>query len=191
MKKFDKYKAKDYIIRSHERCKNMKVEYNRIYSKKIISGDKLQKKLEEKRELIITAEPFMNQIYNFVKGSNFFSILTDEEGCILSVIGDENILSEAFSLKMIPGAYMDEANIGTNAMGTALAEGKPVQISGDEHFIKAYHRWTCSGAPIKDSNGKIIGSLDLTGYSENVHSHTLGMVVAAVNAIEKMFYINK
>ncbi|WP_432667592.1 sigma-54-dependent Fis family transcriptional regulator [Wukongibacter baidiensis] len=183
--------TKYWIADSHERCKDMGVEPDIIYSKKIIDREKLQKKLEEKRELIIAAEPFMNQLYNFVKGSNFFSILTDEEGCILSVIGDEDILSEAFSLKMIPGAYMDEGNIGTNAMGTALAEESPVQVSGKEHFINAYHRWTCSGAPIRDFEGRIIGSLDLTGYSENVHSHTLGMVVAAANAIEKMLYIKK
>lgn len=182
---------KDYIVRSHERCKKMCVDYTRVYSSKIINGEKLQKRLEQKRELILMAEPFINQLYNFVKGSNFFLILTDDEGCILTVIGDEGILSEAFFLKMVPGAYMDEFNIGTNAMGTALAEGKPVQISGKDHFIKAYHKWTCSGAPIRNVEGNIIGSLDLTGYSENVHSHTLGMVVAASNSIEKMFHVKK
>lgn len=189
MHRLAKKLEKDYIYRSHKRCKEMGVDFSRIYSKKIIDGDKLQRRLEEKRELILAAEPFMNQLYSFVKGSNFFSILTDEEGCILSVIGDEDILSEAFSLRMIPGAYMDEASIGTNAMGTSLAEGMPVQVSGEEHFIKAYHRWTCSGAPIRDISGKIIGALDLTGYSENVHPHTLGMVVAAANAIERMLQV--
>ncbi|MFZ5966377.1 MAG: sigma-54-dependent Fis family transcriptional regulator [Bacillota bacterium] len=180
---------KPYIQRSHERCKEMGIELNRIFSSKIITGQALQQKLEEKRELIITAEPFMNQLYNFVKGSNFFSLLTDEEGCILSIIGDERILTEAFELEMIPGAYMDEANIGTNAMGTALAEEIPVQVSGDEHFVKAYHRWTCSASPIRNQEGKIIGTLDLTGYSASVHSHTLGMVVAAAHAIESMLEI--
>ena len=184
-------KQKDYIRLSHERCEKYGVEQDRIYSTKIITGDQLFKKMQEKSELIINTEPFMNQLYNFVKGSNFFAILTDEEGCILSMIGDEGILSEAFSLKMVPGAYMDEENIGTNAMGTALAEGKPVQVSGKEHYIEAYHRWTCSGAPIRNANGKIIGALDLTGYSEMVHSHTLGMVAAAVEAIEKMLQIKK
>lgn len=191
MEMLSQIKDKDYIIRSHERCKNIGIKKDMVYSKKIISGSELQKKLELKRELSITAEPFISQLYNFVKGSNFFSMLTDEKGCILSVIGDEDILSEAFSFKMVPGAYMNEENIGTNAMGTSIAEKRAVQISGKEHFIKAYHRWTCSGAPIRDPDGKIIGSLDLTGYSENVHSHTLGMVVAAVNAIEKMLCIKK
>jgi PAS domain S-box-containing protein len=180
---------KKYIPRSHARCREMGIDIARVLSGKILSDDALRRKLEEKRDLMVAAEPFMNQLYNFVKGSNFFSILTDEEGCILSVIGDEGILSEAFNFKMIPGSYMDEQHIGTNAMGTALAEEMPVQVSGKEHFIKAYHRWTCSASPIRNPEGKIIGVLDLTGYSELVHSHTLGMVVAAANAIEKMLEV--
>jgi PAS domain S-box-containing protein len=182
---------KDHIKKSHKRCQSYSVDIERVYSGKIIYGNQLFEKLEAKRELIVTAEPFMNQLYNFVKGSNFFSILTDEEGCILSLIGDEEILSKAFSFKMIPGAYMDEKSIGTNAMGTALVEGKPVQVSGKEHYVKVYHRWTCSASPIRDTKDNIIGTLDLTGYSESVHSHTLGMVVAAANAIEKMLEIKK
>lgn len=182
---------KDYIINSHERCRQYKVEQDRVFSKKIISGNELYKKFETKRELIDTADFYMNRLYNFVKGSNFFSILTDEEGCILSIIGDENILSEAFSLKMVPGAYMDERSIGTNSMGTTLFEGKPVQVSGEEHYIKAYHRWTCSASPIRNAKGEIIGSIDLTGFSESVNLHTLGMVVAAANAIEEMMDIKR
>ncbi len=182
---------KDYIENSHKRCKEFDVELNRIYSKKIISGHELDRKLEDKRELMSTAEHYINQLYNFVKGSNFFAILTDEEGCILSVIGDESILSEAVTLKMVPGAYMDECSIGTNAMGTALTECKPVQVSGEEHYIRAYHRWTCSASPIRNAGGEIIGCIDLTGYIEYVNSHTLGMVVAAANAIEKMLDIKK
>ena len=182
---------KDYIANSHERCKKYNVELERVYSAKIIHDNELFAKLEAKRDLIIAAEPFMNQLYNFVEGSNFFSILTDEEGCILSVIGDEEILSEALSIKMIPGAYMDEISIGTNAMGTALFEGRPIQVSGEEHYVRVYHKWTCSASPIRDTDGKIIGSLDLTGYCENVHLHTLGMVVAAANAIEKIMEIEK
>ncbi|HBF36780.1 MAG TPA: sigma-54-dependent Fis family transcriptional regulator, partial [Firmicutes bacterium] len=181
----------DYIVNSHERCKRYQVEPDRLYSSKIICGQELLKKLDEKRELLVTAELYMNQLYNFVKGSNFFSILTDEEGCILSVIGDERILSEASSLKMEPGAYMDERSIGTNAMGTALAEGKPVQVSGEEHYIRKYHRWTCSASPIRNTKGEIIGSIDLTGYSEYVNLHTLGMVVAAAIAIEEMLDIKR
>jgi len=182
---------KELIVRSHKRCEALKINKEQNVSKNILEGEELQKKLSRRRKLIISSEPFINQLYNFVKGSNFFAILTDEEGCILSVVGDEDILTEAFSLKMIPGAYMDEKNIGTNAMSIAISEKVPVQISGEEHYVKAYHRWTCSASPIRDYDGNIIGCLDLTGYSEEVHPHTLGMVVAAVDSIERMLKMDK
>jgi PAS domain S-box-containing protein len=156
-----------------------------------LKDEALRKRMDDNRELIIAAGPFIQQLYNFVKGSGFFAILTDGEGCILNVIGDEDVLEIAFRLEMIPGAFMGEEHIGTNAMGTALAEGIPVQVSEEEHFVTAYHRWTCSAAPIRDAAGKVIGTLDLTGSSSLVHSHTLGMVVAAVNAIEHMLKIKE
>lgn len=182
---------RECILKSHNRCKNLNIIGDRVYSSKIISDKEMQKKVESNRELIVTAIPFMEKLCEFVKGSNFFAILTDKDGCILNVIGDEDILSEAFKLKMIPGAYMDEEHIGTNAMSMVLSEKIPIQIHGDDHYIKAYHRWTCSAAPIKNDKDEIIGTLDLTGYSENVHSHTLGMVVAASNAIEQMIKVER
>ncbi|HET7838557.1 MAG TPA: sigma-54-dependent Fis family transcriptional regulator [Rectinemataceae bacterium] len=175
----------DYIERGFERCRAYGIDPGQVHSSRILGEEELRDRLARKRELMVAAEPFIGHLYDFLRGSGFFSILTDDEGCILSLIGDEGILREASALMMVPGAFMDERSIGTNAMGTALAEGMPVQVSGDEHYIRAYHRWTCSGAPIRDAEGRIIGSLDLTGNSERVHQHTLGMVVAAVNAIEK------
>ena len=182
--------SKDYVKNAYDRCVKYGVEEDLIVSKRIIDSEKLNRKLLDNKDLIITAKPFINQLYDFVEGSDFFIILTDKDGCILSITGDEKILDRAKSLMMIPGAYMDEKNIGTNAMGTALAENRPVQISGAEHFIKVYHRWTCSGAPIHDEHGNIIGALDLTGNCDCVHSHTLGMVVAAVKAIESIMRLN-
>jgi sigma-54 dependent transcriptional regulator, acetoin dehydrogenase operon transcriptional activator AcoR len=183
-------KMKNYIEASHVRCVNKGVKPENVFSTKVLEGEELIQKLVQNKELIKTAAPFLEHLYNFVRGSDFFVILNDAEGCILSVTGDEKILSESHRLKMIPGAYMDEDNIGTNAMSMVISEGVPIQVSGKQHFIKAYHKWTCSAAPIKDATGKIIGIIDLTGYSENVHPHTLGMVVAAANAIERMLEVN-
>jgi sigma-54 dependent transcriptional regulator, acetoin dehydrogenase operon transcriptional activator AcoR len=180
-----------YIEASHERCRLKDIKKENKFSTKIIKGEELKKKLEENKELITTAAPFLNHLYDFVKGANFFAILNDAEGCILKVIGDKDILTEATKLKMIPGAYMDEEHIGTNAMSIVLSEEMPVQLSGKEHYIHAYHKWTCSAAPIKGRGGNIIGIIDLTGSSDGVHPHTLGMVVAGANAIERMLEINK
>lgn len=181
---------REYINRSLNRSIAYGVKKGTMYSKDILTPNEFQIRLDDNKELLLAALPFMDELYNFVKGSDFFVILSDKEGCILSIIGDESILSDAYSLKMTPGAFMDEKSIGTNAVGTCLVERMPVQISGDEHFIDAYHRWTCSAAPIIKM-GQVVGALDITGYSDAVHSHTLGMVVAAVVAIGKMIENNE
>lgn len=180
-----------YVAESHERCKKFGISLDQVYSNKILSEGELQKRFAKNRNLILTASPYMDQLINFVKGSNFFALLNDSEGCILNAIGDEQILSDAFAIKMVPGAFMDEESIGTNAMSMVLSYKEPVQISGKQHFINAYHKWTCSAAPILDSNNEVIGVLNLTGYTDDVHSHTLGMVVAASNAIEEMIKVKE
>jgi PAS domain S-box-containing protein len=178
------------IAKSHDRCAEYGISENLVYSRKVLDEAELQKKFAANRNLVLTASPYMDQLINFVKGSGFFALLTDNEGCILNAIGEEKILSEAFSIKMVPGAYMDEKNIGTNAMSMVLIGKRPIQLSGDAHFIKAYHKWTCSAAPIMH-DGELIGVLNLTGYNECVHPHTLGMVVAASNAIEEMIKVKE
>jgi len=181
----------EYVKESHKRSISKGILSKNLFSTKILDDFELQNILNKNKELILVAAPFMNRLYNFVKGSGFFAVLCDSEGCILNVIGDEKILDEASKLKMITGAYMDEAHIGTNAMSLVISEQIPIQISGKEHFISAYHKWTCSAAPIMDKNENIIGSIDLTGYIGYAHPHTLGMVVAAADAIERMLEINK
>ncbi len=182
---------KTVIALSHERCKKLGIREDLIYSSRILNQAELQKKFAESRDMILTASPYMEQLINFTRGHNFFALLTDGEGCILNAIGDEKILSEAFDLKMFPGAYMNEESIGTNAMAIVVKTEEPVQLSGKDHYIKAYHKWTCSGAPIKDNHGNLIGVLDLTGYTDTVHPHTLGMVIAASNAIEEMIKVKE
>ena len=182
---------KDYLYRSRKRCIAYGVKKDTILlDDKVLSPNELQERLSKNRELLVVAVPLMEELYNFVKGSNFFAVLTDREGCILNIIGDEKILSEAYAINMVPGAFMDEGSIGTNAVGTSLVEGAPIQISNDEHYIHACRRWVSSAAPIM-AKGKVVGSLNLTGYSGFSHSHTLGIVVAVVGAIERIMEINE
>lgn len=181
---------REIVESSHLRSKEFGIETGRVVSKKILIDSELEKKLQRNRDLIELASPYLDELNDFLKGSGFIIVLTDDEGCILIATGDDEVVNEAKKLDIIVGAYMDEKSIGTNAMGTAISENSPVQITAKEHFISAYHKWTCSAAPIHDTENKIIGTINLTGGSELVHPHTLGLVVAAVNAVEnKLDYL--
>ncbi len=177
-------KHDEIIKRSHERSEFYGIDKGIVTSRKILNKEEVSSHIKENVELIRVAAPFIKILYDFLRNSGFFIVLTDREGCILNKIGDVKILAAANELNMVMGAYMDEKSIGTNAMGIAIKEDMPIQVSAKEHFITAYHRWTCSAAPIHDGAGNIIGTLNITGNSDKVHPHTLALVAAAVHSIE-------
>ena len=66
-----------------------------------------------------------------------------------------------------------------------MAERRPIEIIGAEHYLTVGHRWSCSAAPIFDSKNQLIAVLNVSQLREKYHSHTLGMVRAAAYAISE------
>ena len=182
--------VREMILESWQRCSQYGV--NPFKGKgDCISEEQLNEIRTEYEKLIEVAAPFMAEIHDFVKNSGYVVVLTNEEGLILDVVGDENIMKNAEDLKFVKGAFWNEEEVGTNAIGTALNEKRPLQVVGEEHFCREHHSWACSAAPIHDKDGRIIGTLDMSGPANLVHSHTLGIVVSAVKAIENNLRIKE
>lgn len=173
------------ILNSWKRSKRYGVNPYEIKDK-ILTITELNSKINNKKSLINVTSSYINKIYSFVKGSGFVIYLTDEDGNILSLVGDDGIVASANSYSSLClGANRSERYAGTNAIATSLAIDEPIQVYGPEHWVKYHQKYACSAAPIHDENKNIIGCLDITGIKEYVHSHTLGMIVAAVDGIEK------
>jgi len=74
---------------------------------------------------------------------------------------------------------------GTNAIGTALAVGQPVQIHSAEHYCAGIKRWTCSATVIRHpQDGEILGVVDVSGLSETYSRQSLALVVTTASRIE-------
>lgn len=111
--------------------------------------------------------------------------VSDAAGQLLWVEGDPSLRSRAEQMHFLPGADWSESSAGTNAPGTALAVGGPVQILGAEHLSRPVTPWSCSAAPIHEpETGAVLGVLDLTGGAEVVTPQTLTLVRATVAAVE-------
>lgn len=176
---------KDLIIKeSHRRSASYGVRKDGTFYKRLSNEQELNKILRENENLLNVAVPYINMLQSSIGNEDFISILTDEKGCILYINGNENLLNEFKKRNLTLGAYMDEESIGTNAMGTAIKEDKPIQITATEHYIKAFHTLTCLASPIHDKDGKLIGTLNLTGNSDKKDYQNLGVVIFCVNIIE-------
>jgi PAS domain S-box-containing protein len=179
------------VRRSWIRSKNYGVDPLQTKGKGHLSDQALKTLLNKKRGLIEISLPLMSTLYSLVKGSGFLVILCDESGYLLKVIGDDEPLKSAEKIRFVEGASWNEEVMGTNAIGTSIHEKRSVQIFAFEHYSKANQAWTCSASPIFDSNGKIIGILNMSGPHEKVHPHTLGMVVSTVKAIENQLQLKE
>ena len=179
------------IAKSWQRCFQAGVNAYDGTCYHFLTSTELDNLLNKRKELIEIARPFMLKLYEFVKGSGFIVMMTDERGYIMEALGDEGTLEQAQGLYFIKGADWSESSVGTNAIGTAAVLKKPIQTSGAEHYCLKHQAWTCSASPIFNLDGQIIGVLDMSGPLDATHIHTLGMVVAAVEAITEQIRIRK
>ncbi|EGO65639.1 sigma-54-dependent Fis family transcriptional regulator [Acetonema longum] len=190
-KKHNPSHVRPRIAESWFRCFQAGVSPCSLAPHRSLDAVTLHKVLQEKEMLIKIAKPFMANLYQFVRGSGFVVVLTDENGHIMELFDDEDTLTNPMTQDFFRGASWHEEEAGTNAIGTALVLGEPIQVSGAEHFRQKHHCLTCSAAPILYSDGRIIGILDMSGASHLSHLHTLGMVAAAAEAITAQLNIRR
>lgn len=183
-------KLRPVVARAWERCLGLGVDPRLNQRPHRVSEGELHARLESNEPLLRAAAPFMESLYQFLQSSGFVVLLADADTCILKVIGTENTDAKA-ALYHTPGAIWKEEYAGNTAIGMALVEGVPLQIHALEHYCEALHTWTCSAAPIRNPDGNLIGVLDMSGSKELVHCHTLGMVVAAVTAVENQMAMDR
>jgi transcriptional regulator of acetoin/glycerol metabolism len=121
--------------------------------------------------------------------SSFLMIVTDADGIVLWREGSTRVRLRADSLGFMEGARWTEATVGTNAIGTALAEAAPVQLFSAEHFEQAQHPWYCTAAPIHHPlSGDLLGVVDVSGPALTLHPVIGALVETAVKLAESRLW---
>ncbi|MGE4280270.1 MAG: sigma-54-dependent Fis family transcriptional regulator [Magnetospirillum sp.] len=170
---------------SWHRCLEQGVNPIRAAAPLAVEGDGLYSLQQRHLELIDAARPVMAQAREFLAESGTMMILTDPQGVILSVEGDPSAKDLGRGVQLVPGALWTEEVSGTNAIGTALASGNPVQICSAEHFCEGIKHWTCSASVIRDPyDGTILGVLDISGLSGSHNTHCLALAVTGAGRVE-------
>ena len=148
------------------------------------SAAQLARALEQRHDIVAHASPVMEFLSEQIRDTDSMVLLADPQGMILHSLGDTGFLDKAARVALRPGAIWLEQWRGTNAIGTALADGQAVVVHGGEHYLERNSFLTCAAAPITDSSGQLIGVLDISGDHRGYHPHTLGLVRTAARMIE-------
>lgn len=152
------------------------------------SGAQLARALEHRRALVSHARPVMEFLCAQIRDSNSMVILADPQGMLLHALGDAGFTDKAARVALRPGAIWHEQWRGTNAIGTALADGTAVVVHGAEHYLERNAFLTCAAAPIVDPAGHLLGVLDISGDHRGYHPHTLGLVRSSACMIEHQLF---
>ncbi|CAM5314751.1 GAF domain-containing protein [Streptomyces narbonensis] len=112
-------------------------------------------------------------------------VVTDEHGRVLWRQGNLAVLRQANGICLEEGAAWSEHATGTNAVGTALAMGRAVQVHSAEHYVHTLHNWTCAAAPVHDPRDqRLLGILDVSGPASSFHPAMLALVASVAQLAE-------
>ena len=122
----------------------------------------------------------------FTDGGHILALF-DAAGRMLEARGDPEAITGLADINFRPGALWAESAVGTNGPGTALAAGHAVHVVGHEHFVQAWQPWHCAAVPVRDAlTRQVLGVVDLSGFHEQAHPHTLSLAAALAMTVEQM-----
>ncbi|SDX05686.1 PAS/PAC sensor signal transduction histidine kinase [Paenibacillus sp. CF384] len=117
-------------------------------------------------------------------GTAVLICITDHEGYILELYGDEMMKWQIESLGLSTGIRLEEEKVGTNSIEMALRLGQSAQLIGSDHFFRCLHESACFSVPFLDS-GKISGTITMMMAASHVSPYHLGLLQSAVDSIER------
>ncbi|HYZ17538.1 MAG TPA: hypothetical protein VE591_14100 [Candidatus Acidoferrum sp.] len=174
--------ARERIIKSWERCRAMRVDPRA--KEPLIRRD--PEELRCTNELLLRAsDPILTLLADALADTGYLVVLADASGHVLHVAGELRARLSSADAGIVPGADFSEASAGTNAVGTAIADRRALQLLAGEHFCDVAQDLTCTAAPIYLPEGReIAGVLALSGNYRLVRSQLIDVAMQGALDVE-------
>jgi transcriptional regulator of acetoin/glycerol metabolism len=176
------------ILRSWTRCQALGLEGRANSLPEPLTAYEFALTAEEAEAFKRLCRPEVEALYADAQATDSIVILTNASGLVLDTIGSLDFAERAARVALRPGVPWSEQVVGTNAIGTSLAEGCPIEVRGAEHYLECNRILSCSAIPIRGPRGNVLGVLDLSGPAETHHAHALGLVKLAAEQIEHRLF---
>jgi transcriptional regulator of acetoin/glycerol metabolism len=172
--------VREPILASWWRSRRLNVEADRIDLPYVSDVD-------TDSPLVICATPILRQLGQQLQTEPVSIILTDARGVVLERIdSDRAIASYLDRVDLAPGFNYAERFVGTNGIGTTLAERIPTLVQGPEHYAENLEQLACAGVPIlHPTKGTLLGALDLTSWAGDSNAMMQALALSTAERIEK------
>ncbi|MFE5830227.1 GAF domain-containing protein [Streptomyces sp. NPDC056488] len=172
------------IDASWQRMARLGLDPDRGTSSVLLQRDELE---ERRRTTLLSdvMQTLTGGLAGIADASLQIMVVTDEHGRVLWRQGNSGVLRRANGICLEEGAAWTEHTTGTNAVGTALALGRAVQVHSAEHYLHTLHDWTCAAAPVRDPRDRrLLGILDVSGPASTFHPAMLALVDSVAQLAE-------
>jgi transcriptional regulator of acetoin/glycerol metabolism len=173
-----------WILDSWARCARAGLVAEGAPIRQVVEGAELARRREQAALVRRLAQGELETLAQQIAGSNFLLAFADREGVILDLYADNRFAMSEGSAGILAGSCWSEPLCGTNGLGTALASGAPVAVSGLEHYFLRLGEISCTAAPVRDAAGEVVGVLDASSYYASRQQHTQALVKMAATHVE-------
>jgi transcriptional regulator with XRE-family HTH domain len=174
------------ILSSWKRSHQKHVDPETTDNVVVATGAQLHEKREANSTLVSAAKGVLSHLSAKLGSDTHAVILTDAEGTILDLEADSRLRRRLANVGIEMGTQMGEDYLGTNGIGTAIADRRPLLIVGPEHFREPWRELMCNGAPIRDpGTGRIVGILDATADYRLARPELMAVMLEYAYAIEE------
>lgn len=141
--------------------------------------------LERNGRLYVAARPVLEELAERLSGIATSVMLADRHaGIITRWVTDASLRRNLDRVNSVDGATLHEELVGTNGLGSVLAEGKAVRVDGPEHFVEGFQGFSCVGAPVRHPiTGKIEGVITLALRYEDANELLFPMALQVAEEI--------
>lgn len=182
--------ASSRIANSWRRCLiSHKLDPARQGPPQTLSEAEIRHVAEPMEETIRLAMPELDDLARVLRDAGYCVNLADANATMLfSRLPGEADAKMFLDWKIYTGSNFAETFEGTNGLGTALAEEKPILVHRDEHFRAQWHMFSCAVAPLFDQAGRLAGAINITSCREDLaraaHQLALAVTMEATRRME-------
>ncbi|MQW86777.1 helix-turn-helix domain-containing protein [Sinorhizobium saheli] len=145
-----------------------------------LSESELRQARERSGALIAEATGELDRLFAMVGKAGYCLLLTDENGVALERRGAGGDDADFRGVGLWSGTVWSEASVGTNGIGTAIVDERPVVIHRDQHFLSSNIGLSCTTAPIRGETGRLAAAIDISTCREDASEAVLSILSQAV-----------
>lgn len=180
------------ILDSWARCMAVGLDCNGRAPIAVVDAPDLARRRERAEITRRLAQAELETLAQQIAGSNYLLAFADREGVILDLFCDNRFTTCGDGdSDILPGSCWSEALCGTNGLGTALATGDSVAVTGLEHYFLHLGELTCTATPVRDAHGAVVGVLDASSYIGSRQHHTQALVRMAATNMENGLFVHQ